>query len=134
MFARSLPLRALGALLLVLAVLIAGCGGDDDAATFTEAPPSQTQNSEGSSQTDDGGGAAATADGAELFEQRCGSCHTLAAAGTSGQIGPNLDELGPDEATVRAAIEEGPSSMPPNLYEGAEADAVAAYVAENAGR
>src|SRR5262245_23571243 len=29
--------------------------------------------------------------GKELFTQKCGSCHTLADAGTQGQIGPNLD-------------------------------------------
>src|SRR4029079_18012305 len=31
------------------------------------------------------------AKGKELFTQKCGSCHTLADAGTSGKIGPNLD-------------------------------------------
>jgi len=32
-----------------------------------------------------------TTRGKELFQQRCGQCHTLADAGTAGQIGPNLD-------------------------------------------
>ena len=32
------------------------------------------------------------AKGKELFTQKCGSCHTLADAGTQGQIGPNLDD------------------------------------------
>jgi mono/diheme cytochrome c family protein len=30
--------------------------------------------------------------GKELFTQRCGSCHVLADAGTSGPVGPNLDD------------------------------------------
>jgi cytochrome c oxidase subunit II len=30
--------------------------------------------------------------GKELFTQQCGSCHTLADAGTTGEVGPNLDE------------------------------------------
>jgi cytochrome c oxidase subunit 2 len=30
--------------------------------------------------------------GKELFTQQCGSCHTLADAGTEGEVGPNLDE------------------------------------------
>ena len=30
--------------------------------------------------------------GMELFTQQCGSCHTLADAGTEGEVGPNLDE------------------------------------------
>jgi len=40
------------------------------------------------------GGKVATGDvshGKQVFTQTCGSCHTLAAAGTSGTIGPNLD-------------------------------------------
>ncbi|MGZ8716537.1 MAG: c-type cytochrome, partial [Gaiellaceae bacterium] len=32
------------------------------------------------------------ANGKELFTQKCGSCHTLADAGTAGQVGPNLDD------------------------------------------
>ena len=32
------------------------------------------------------------AHGKQVFSQTCASCHTLAAAGTSGTIGPNLDD------------------------------------------
>src|SRR5690348_18468971 len=31
--------------------------------------------------------------GLQLFQINCGACHTMAAAGTDGQIGPNLDHL-----------------------------------------
>ena len=34
------------------------------------------------------------ANGKQLFVERCGSCHTLARACTTGVTGPNLDELG----------------------------------------
>lgn len=80
------------------------------------------------------GGGNAAKDPAGTFASTCGSCHTLGAANTSGQVGPNLDELKPDQATVRAAIEEGPGVMPSDLLQGADADAIAAYVAQNAGR
>ena len=33
--------------------------------------------------------------GKDIFLANCGSCHTLADAGTSGKIGPNLDQLKP---------------------------------------
>ena len=33
--------------------------------------------------------------GKSLFVAACGSCHTLAAAGTSGRKGPNLDDEAP---------------------------------------
>jgi mono/diheme cytochrome c family protein len=52
------------------------------------------------------------ASGQELFADTCGSCHTLAAAGTSGSIGPNLDDLRPGAGTVAATVENGSGSMP----------------------
>ena len=49
------------------------------------------------SKGDAGGGdrqvAAGLKNGQELFQINCGTCHTLYAAGTDGNYGPNLDEL-----------------------------------------
>lgn len=81
-----------------------------------------------------GGG---TAKGTELFASRCGSCHTLGSAGTSGTVGPNLDELKPDKARVLAAIGTGGTgsgTMPKDLVVGRDAAAVAAFVASTAGK
>jgi mono/diheme cytochrome c family protein len=72
--------------------------------------------------------------GEQLFTSTCGSCHTLAAAGTSGTVGPNLDDLKPTEQVVLSAIQTGPGAMPPGLYSGADAQAVAKYVAQHAGK
>jgi mono/diheme cytochrome c family protein len=76
--------------------------------------------------------------GKELFIQNCKSCHTLAAVQAHGVIGPNLDELGGlDKQRVLNAIKRGGTGggrMPPGLLEGEDADAVASYVAEVAGR
>jgi cytochrome c oxidase subunit 1 len=74
--------------------------------------------------------------GAQLFSSTCGSCHTLSGAGTSGTIGPNLDDLAPDTAQVAQAIERGGAGsggMPANLLTGADAQTVADFVARNAG-
>jgi mono/diheme cytochrome c family protein len=71
--------------------------------------------------------------GKDLFASTCGGCHTLAAAGTTGTVGPNLDDLQPDQATVQAAIQDGPGAMPANLLTGAQARQVAAFVAASAG-
>ena len=97
-----------------------GCGGDDEegGGGGGEATPAATE---------------AAADGKQLFATTCGGCHTLADADTQGQVGPNLDDLAPDKATVLAAIKSGPGPMPENLYEGAEAEAVADYVSSSAG-
>jgi cytochrome c6 len=54
----------------------------------------------------------AAPDGKALFVSNCGSCHTLSAAGTNGQIGPKLDGLGLDATTVNAVMKAGPGSMP----------------------
>jgi mono/diheme cytochrome c family protein len=70
----------------------------------------------------------------ERFAGTCGSCHTLADAGTKGTFGPNLDELKPDRARVLEAIAQGPGGMPDGLLEGEAADEVGGYVAAVAGR
>lgn len=86
-----------------------GCGGSGSSESDTDRPPN------------------------EVFASTCGNCHTLASADTNGSFGPSLDELAPDEAEVLAAIEEGPGGMPAGLLDGAAAESVAAYVADNAG-
>ncbi|HEX6652579.1 MAG TPA: c-type cytochrome [Thermoleophilaceae bacterium] len=77
-------------------------------------------------------------DGKQLFIQTCKSCHTLAAVDAHGVTGPNLDELGGlDKQRVLHAIKiggTGDGRMPPELLTGADADAVATYVAAAAGR
>ncbi len=81
--------------------------------------------------------------GLELFQINCGACHTLAAAGTDGVVGPNLDELlgtGPksgdtvkaNESRVLNAIETGINGrMPKGILQGAQAKQVAHFVADN---
>jgi len=81
--------------------------------------------------------------GKQLFVERCGSCHVLNRAGTKGTTGPNLDQafqqglkdgMGRSgiRGTVRSQINSPRigSQMPADLVQGAQADQVAAYVAE----
>lgn len=42
----------------------------------------------------------------------CGSCHTLAAAGSSGTIGPNLDDTSMDQQAIVRQVTEGGGGMP----------------------
>ena len=60
----------------------------------------------------------------------CSTCHTLADAGSNGQIGPNLNEIRPDKMTVMNAVTNGIGVMP--NYEDQltpeEIEAVAHYV------
>jgi mono/diheme cytochrome c family protein len=48
-----------------------------------------------------------------LFESNCGSCHTLADAGTTGKIGPNLDQAKPSLQKAITQITNGGGGMPP---------------------
>jgi mono/diheme cytochrome c family protein len=66
----------------------------------------------------------------------CGGCHTLKAAGASGTVGPNLDQLHPSAATVSGIVRSGGGTMPSfadKLPEDQIA-AVATYVSTVAGR
>src|SRR4051812_15344109 len=62
----------------------------------------------------------------------CATCHTLKDAGATGNIGPVLDELRPDEARVIAAVRGGIGAMPSFATTLTEAQirAVARYVAK----
>ena len=111
--------------LLVVAVLalgLAACGGDDDDDDGGAATAAETQ--------------AGSADGAEVFAAAgCGGCHTLAAAGSSGEAGPNLDDLEPDTEEVAEQVRKGGGGMPAfgDQLSDAEIEAVAEYVSSSAG-
>ena len=87
-------------------------------------------------QTSTGGGAAVTGDakgGAVVFASAgCGGCHTLSAAGSTGNVGPTLDGTNLSEALVRSRVTNGKGAMPPfkDLSRKQVAD-VAAYVHES---
>jgi mono/diheme cytochrome c family protein len=91
----------------------------------------------------------------EIFATNCGTCHTLAAGGTDGLVGPNLDDLlgrsfasptGDAEQANRDTFEatylqvlnavvcgiEG--RMPQGILQGEEAKEVAGFVAAYAGQ
>ena len=92
------------------------------------------------------------ANGKKLFSAKCGVCHTLADAGTTGTIGPDLDyafkqdlAVGMTEGTIRQVVRgqiayaitttsTGAPGMPKDLVKGRDASDVAAYVASVAGK
>jgi cbb3-type cytochrome c oxidase subunit III len=137
---REYRVGALGAGLAAAALLAAGCGYGGAANAGGQRPDTQS--------------------GQQLFTQSCGSCHTLSAAGTSGTIGPNLDnafaadvqEGYPQSVIENVVLDQirlgsGPiatyttskkftpqTPMPANILEGQDARDVAAYVASVAGQ
>ena len=75
-------------------------------------------------------------DGAKIFKGAgCAGCHTLSAAGSTGTIGPNLDQLKPSLAAVVKQVTNGGSIMP--AFAGklttAQIQAVAQYVSSSVG-
>lgn len=75
------------------------------------------------------------AEGRQLFlngvppAPACALCHTLKDAGSNGAIGPNLDELKPDQARVAAVIRSGMGPMPAfTALSDAQVAALARYV------
>lgn len=74
----------------------------------------------------------ATAGEAVFASQGCGGCHVLAAAGASGNVGPNLDEAKPSTELVVERVTKGKGVMPAfgSLSEQQVAD-VAAYVTQS---
>jgi cbb3-type cytochrome c oxidase subunit III len=129
---------ALGAGLVAAALLAAGCG-TGGVASAGQRPDVQN--------------------GQQLFSQSCGACHTLSAAGTTGTIGPNLDNAFaadvaqgyPQSAVENVVLDQirlgsgevatyttnkkftVQQPMPANLVTGQDAIDVAAYVASVAG-
>lgn len=84
-------------------------------------------------------------DGKELFVTNCGPCHTLAAGGTDGVVGPNLDDRlagggtatfeGNYSRTINAVIcGFGNGRMPAGILQDENAEVVAAFVGAYAGQ
>jgi mono/diheme cytochrome c family protein len=107
---------------LVIPIVALGKEGGEDAATVKVASQDR--------------------DAQELFATNCGTCHTLAAGGTDGVVGPNLDMLlvpsavnsdqqfdGISTRVMRAVTCGLAGRMPRGILEPAEAQEVAKFVA-----
>ncbi len=72
-------------------------------------------------------------DGKAIFKAECAGCHTLAAAGSSGTVGPNLDQLKPKQPIVVNQVTNGGGVMP--AFKGKlspkQIQAVASFVASS---
>ena len=74
--------------------------------------------------------------GKQIFITKCGGCHTLKDAGTTGTQGPNLDQLKPPFPIVKNQVIKGGGIMPAfkGVLTDAQINAVARYVATHAGK
>ncbi|HET9323975.1 MAG TPA: c-type cytochrome [Gaiellaceae bacterium] len=71
-----------------------------------------------------------------LFTTNCGSCHTFKEAGTSGQVGPNLDQVHPTYQRALTQITNGGRVMPAfgERLTKQQIQALARYVSKSGGR
>ena len=112
---------------IVIPFVALGKEGDEDAGTARSPPTTARRRS--------------------CSPNNCGTCHTLAAAGTDGVVGPDLDELLMPSGTNSAEHYEGNASrvlhavtcglegrMPKAILEEEEAREVAQFVAAYAGQ
>jgi mono/diheme cytochrome c family protein len=121
------------ALTLVLPVGLAACGGGEEVQPVAETVEGTlpVETAEESPAAGVEGDAAA---GEEVYASNgCGGCHVLEAAGSSGEIGPNLDESQPDLELVIDRVTNGAGAMPAfgDSLEPQQIADVAAYVVES---
>lgn len=88
---------------------VASVAGTGQAPSPTPAPAPAPTTTDGPAEPGAAGDAAA---GKVVFTGSCGGCHTLADAGTSGSIGPNLDDRPPSVALVTGRVTNGQGAMP----------------------
>lgn len=127
-----------------IAVYIAKCSGNPNCGvTAATTPPPTTGSTTGSTTTPTattpsaGGGLAGVAAGKQVFASAgCGNCHTLKDAGSTGTVGPNLDQLKPATARIVLQVTNGGAIMPPfkSTLSAAQIQAVAKYVSSVAGK
>lgn len=132
---RTLSLLAL--LLVAVALLTAGClDGKETAATpetVVGTVPTATTSTEDLPALGLEGDATA---GKELFASNgCGSCHVLADAGSSGAVGPNLDQSKPSYELVVTRVTKGQGGMPAfgDRLEAQQIADVSQYVVDSTG-
>jgi cytochrome c553 len=143
----------------VLGVAAVGCGGEEEQTatpdtvegtttettdtettetdtTETDTTETETTETETTETTPPAEGDAAAGKEVFLGSSACGGCHTLADAGATGTVGPNLDDAQPSAELVVDRVTNGQGGMPSfssTLSEQQIAD-VAAYVSSVAGQ
>jgi sulfite dehydrogenase len=110
--------------------------GTDTGAATTPATTGASTDTGAAATTGAAPAAGDAAAGKAIFTANCGGCHTLADAGTSGAVGPNLDQASPSADKVVERVTGGKGVMP--SFKGTLSDAdianVAAYVSSVAGK
>jgi mono/diheme cytochrome c family protein len=124
--------------LMALSVGAAGCGGGEEVAPLPETVegtvPAETTDEATTGETTTTSLEGDAANGEKVFASAgCGGCHTLEAAGSSGNVGPNLDDAHPAFALAIDRVTNGAGAMPSFMGQLSEQEIadVAQYVVES---
>jgi mono/diheme cytochrome c family protein len=104
-------MRRLALLLAALTLVVgaAACGGEEDVT----ATPETVQGTLPTTETGGAAGEGDSAKGKEIFASAgCGGCHTFGPAGSSGTVGPNLDDANVTAEQAAAQVKNGGGGMP----------------------
>lgn len=104
---------------------------DGETEVATEEPAGADEDASGQEAEADAEGAGGEVDleqGRQLFAASCGACHQLADAGTTGTVGPPLNNTTLTKDQIAEQIANGGGGMPANLLEGEDAETVAGYI------
>jgi mono/diheme cytochrome c family protein len=132
------PMAIDGNTLVTAASYASGKGQVAEIVAYSLSAPSTAATA--ASTTTSSSSAAATAvsvkAGMTVFDSTCASCHTLAAAGSTGTVGPNLDQLKPSDALVVHQVTNGGGGMPAfgSSLSKAQIQSVALFVSSVAGK
>jgi len=92
---------------LVLVVALPACGGEEDEQALPETVEGTLPANTGAASEGD------PAKGKTIFASAgCGGCHTFSAAGSTGTVGPNLDDASVDFEGAVQQIKNGGGGMP----------------------
>jgi cytochrome c6 len=109
--------------------------GETEPSAPTEPTPTEPSPTEPAPAPTEGTGDPTAGKEVFLSAGGCGSCHTLADAGTTGTVGPNLDEAAPSLELAVDRVTNGAGVMPPfkDTLSEQQIQDVAAYVSSAAG-
>jgi mono/diheme cytochrome c family protein len=113
--------------------LVTGTNADDVAYFVAQCAGQAGEDPQCAPPPEPGGGG--ETDGEAIFAANCASCHTLAAAGSSGTVGPNLDDSQPSLELAVDRVTNGQGAMPSFSGQLSEEQiqAVAEYVVQSTG-
>jgi mono/diheme cytochrome c family protein len=120
-----------------VAVYVAKCAANANCGVTAESSKPATGGGGGGATTTTSAAPSAKPDGKSVFASAgCAGCHTLKAAGATGTVGPNLDQLKPPANIVQHQVEVGGGAMPAfkGQLSAAQIQAVAQYVSSVAGK